>query len=261
MQLTLKKLTPFFFLLFCFQISFSQESELTVEKIMQDPEWMGTFPSNVRWGEDSKTIYFNYNLQKDPEDSLYKIALSDKNKIEKVAFTEEKKLIPRSGDYNKKRDTKVYVQDDALMLYSLKDNSSRELIELGNRISNPQFMNDENKISFSLEDNIFVYNLQNGSLDKITNISSREKSDKEPKLNDKDDWVRRKISDYWRSFSNGKTKGKPVKTIGRKPKENLLLSIPEKNLFQTYSFLPMVNLQLSAYSQGPTIKEPMFLIM
>ncbi|WP_409187196.1 hypothetical protein [Antarcticibacterium sp. 1MA-6-2] len=162
---------------------------MTVEKIMQDPEWMGTFPSNVRWGEDSKTIYFKYNLQKDPEDSLYKIALSDKNKIEKVAYAEEKRLIPGSGDFNKKRDKKVYVKDDALILYSLTDKSSRELIELSG-INNPQFMSDENKISFSLDDNIFVYNLQNGSINKITNISSGEKSDNETKLNDKDDWVR-----------------------------------------------------------------------
>jgi hypothetical protein len=29
------------------QATFAQQSELSVEKIMQDPQWMGTFPSEI----------------------------------------------------------------------------------------------------------------------------------------------------------------------------------------------------------------------
>ena len=31
---------------------------LTVEKIMQDPKWIGTAPSREYWSEDGKWIYF-----------------------------------------------------------------------------------------------------------------------------------------------------------------------------------------------------------
>ena len=30
---------------------------------MQDPSWMGTFPSSVRWGANSENLYFDYNLE------------------------------------------------------------------------------------------------------------------------------------------------------------------------------------------------------
>ncbi len=183
------KFTPLFILFFIFQSGNSQESTLSVEQIMQDPEWMGTFPSGVRWGEDSKTIYFNYNQQKDPSDSLYKIGLNNQNNIEKVSWAEQKEQISRAGDYNRKRDQKVFEKDGALMLYNLKNNNIRQLLELGERINYPKFLNDENLVSFSVSDNLYVYDLKNGSLKKLTNISSGENSDKEPKVSGKEDWI------------------------------------------------------------------------
>ena len=52
---------------------------LTVEKIMRDPkQWIGTAPSNVRWSEDSKTIYFDWNPDRNLSDSLYAYTLADK---------------------------------------------------------------------------------------------------------------------------------------------------------------------------------------
>ncbi|MCM4160707.1 S9 family peptidase [Antarcticibacterium flavum] len=190
MQTVFKKFTPLFFLFLGCQVIFSQESSLTVEQIMQDPQWMGTFPSNIHWAEDSKTIFFNYNLQKDPADSLYKINLNAQDQILKVPYEEEKKEISRAGDYNKKRDKKVFVKDDALMLYDLKTHNSKKLLELDGRIGNPKFLGDENKISFNLRDNIFVYDQQTGSLKKLTNISSGEKKKEAAGLGAKDDWVK-----------------------------------------------------------------------
>ena len=42
--------------LFIGHICFSQS--LTVEKIMQDPKWIGTSPSAITWGTDSKAVFF-----------------------------------------------------------------------------------------------------------------------------------------------------------------------------------------------------------
>ena len=38
---------------------FAQTSALSVEKIMQDPKWMGTFPERINWGPQSKTITYD----------------------------------------------------------------------------------------------------------------------------------------------------------------------------------------------------------
>ena len=44
--------------------------QLSVEKIMRDPKWMGTSPSNTFWSNDGSTLYFLWNPDKSPADSI-----------------------------------------------------------------------------------------------------------------------------------------------------------------------------------------------
>ena len=74
----LKLISFLFFILFFFQ-SFGQQKldKLTVEKIMRDPNWIGTSPSNIQWSDDGKSIYFNWNPENALADSLYYITLTN----------------------------------------------------------------------------------------------------------------------------------------------------------------------------------------
>jgi len=160
------------------QFSYGQQSSLSVEKIMQDPSWMGTFPSNIRWGGSSETIYFDYNLKNDPSDSLYKIDIRNRKNIVKVSLKEQKEMIPSYGEFNKAKTKKLVIDNGKLVLYDLKKEDEKELLEMGGRISEASFLSDENLVSFNYEDNIYLYDLKNGSLKKLTNIHSGEKKDR-----------------------------------------------------------------------------------
>ena len=175
---------------FSLQATLAQESELSVEKIMQDPTWIGIFPSDIEWGENSENIYFKYNLQEDPADSLYRINIKGNDDIKKVSWREQDQLIPTNGTHNDARTKKLYARDGTLFLYDLKRRQEKELLELGERISGPQFLNDENLVSFTLDNNAYVYNIQSGSLKKLTKIKSgKEREQKEESLSDKDQWL------------------------------------------------------------------------
>lgn len=159
----------------------AQQSDLSVEKIMQDPKWMGTFPSGIHWGIESENIYFQYNLENDPEDSLYKINISNQSKITKVSQQEKENMIPRYGDYNDKRTEMLFTENGKLFLYNIRKASKKELIDLGERIIDPQFMADDSKISFILNDNAFIYDLDKGSITKLTNINKGTKREEKEK--------------------------------------------------------------------------------
>ena len=168
----------------------AQQSDLSVEKIMQDPKWMGTFPSRIQWGIESENIYFQYNLENDPDDSLYKINLSNQSKIAKVPQQEQDKMIPRYGDYNNKKTEMLFTENGKLFLYNISKASKTELIDLGERIVDPQFMANESKISFILNDNAFIYDLDKGTISKLTNINSGKKREgRDEKLSDKNQWI------------------------------------------------------------------------
>lgn len=41
-------------------------SILTIEKIMKGEDFVGYSPTNIQWSDDSKTIYFDWNPNKQP---------------------------------------------------------------------------------------------------------------------------------------------------------------------------------------------------
>jgi dipeptidyl aminopeptidase/acylaminoacyl peptidase len=164
---------------------------LSVEKIMQDPNWMGVFPSNIQWDEKGEVIYFNYNPEKNPADSLYKIHLSNLDKIEKVSLEEQRNLIPAYAHSNQSKSKKVFSKKDALILFDKNTQEQTTLLTFGKSISNAKFMADEAKISFQSENNIYVFDQGNGKLTRLTSIQSGSKpTEKKKEDNERDSWLK-----------------------------------------------------------------------
>src|SRR5690606_28451452 len=133
-----KKYFFYFVALLSLQLGYAQTSDLSVEKIMQDPAWMGTFPSGISWGAHSENIYFRYNPDGHPSDSLYRINIKNPKQIHKVTWQDEEKLLPAQGDFNKAQNKKVFIKDGALYLYDFRRKEEQKLLELGGGIANPQ---------------------------------------------------------------------------------------------------------------------------
>lgn len=173
----------FFSLLFSFLFinSYAQQSELSVEKIMQDPKWMGTFPSDLKWDQNSSAIYFNYNLDQDPADSLYRIQLANPKKIEKVSWTQEKEVDFARGTFNKSKTKKIYSKGNTLIIFDIKSGKETELLQFPENISNPNFLANEDGIAFVANANAYLYSQKTGILKKLTQIKSGEDSKKKDK--------------------------------------------------------------------------------
>ncbi|MBK8749286.1 MAG: hypothetical protein IPM04_16145 [Saprospiraceae bacterium] len=59
----------------------SQSSKLTIQKIMQDPKWIGVSPKQVSWGFDNN-VYFMWNP--DNATSIHCINVMHRKKITKL---------------------------------------------------------------------------------------------------------------------------------------------------------------------------------
>ncbi|MBN3519021.1 S9 family peptidase [Algoriphagus lutimaris] len=162
-------------LLFIAILELHAQSNLSVEYIMRDPKWMGTFPSSVRWDDSSQQIYFKYNAENDPADSLYKINLSSPSVISKVHWEEEKSLQRRFSSLNQDQSKRLYLEENKIIVEDLKKGEKTTVLEWFQNISNPTYLADENLIAFNSEGNIFVLNQTTGKVEKVTNISSGSK--------------------------------------------------------------------------------------
>lgn len=163
-----------FLLLICTD-QIKAQTTLTVESIMRDPIWMGTFPSEIQWGEDGKSLYFLYNRENDPADSLYKIILTESSKIVKVPWTESQSIERFSASYNQEKTLRVYRTEKNLMLENLETGTKYLLIEWFEEFTNPRFLADNQEVSFVSGGNIFVFNRESKSIIKLTRMSNAKK--------------------------------------------------------------------------------------
>ncbi len=137
---------------------------------MQDPKIsIGTSPSNVYWAEDSKTIYFDWNPDANPGDSLYQYSLTEK-KISKVPPAERRKLPTGQGVYNRLRTLKTYVRNGDVYLLDCKTYQVRQLTNTVEVEGTPAFSGDEQRIIFEKDDNLFSIALASGMLTQHTNF-------------------------------------------------------------------------------------------
>ena len=88
--------------------SFAQKlDKLTVEKIMRDPKWMGTSPSGTFWSNDGTTLYFLWNPDKDPSDSIWYITTTNKTPVK--ATPQQKQALSAESNYTYNEARTAYV--------------------------------------------------------------------------------------------------------------------------------------------------------
>ncbi|MER2999545.1 prolyl oligopeptidase family serine peptidase [Pontibacter populi] len=157
--------------------------ELTIEKIMRDPKWIGTSPSNIFWSEDGKKIYFNWNPDANRKDSLYAVNAKGKD-IKKVAAAERRSLPSPYGTYNDAETQKVYEKNGDIFLLDIKSGKVTQVTNTVERESNPNFTFDEREVTFQKDNNLYSWSITNGQLAQLTDFRKGKKQaegeDKDP---------------------------------------------------------------------------------
>ena len=176
----MKKLCTLILIVTCTNAFAQQLGNLTVEKIMRDPKWIGTSPSNVRWSDDSKKIYFDWNPKNVDRDELYSVSTSD-IKPQKVGIEEQIALPPSNGAWNKKHTVKLFEKNGDIFLSDIVKGKILRLTGTTDRESNPVFSGDEGSIIFTRGNNLYALKLNGGELKQLTNFvrlpqASRTKS-------------------------------------------------------------------------------------
>ncbi|MCP9770093.1 S9 family peptidase [Lacihabitans sp. LS3-19] len=208
------KIKILLFLNLCFFTAFSQ-SKLTVEKIMQDPKWIGTSPSEISWSDDSKSIYFKWNPEKNLGDSLYNYSLKSK-KTEKVS-KKDRLTLTAEGKYNLDYTNKVYAKDGDLYLYYPQTNTTLRITKTVDIESRPSFSVDGQSILFVKNQNVYAQNIVNGSVEQLTDFKSGSKSS-EKKKTEEEAWLEKDQMALFEVLTERKTKEKESKKNNPEPK-------------------------------------------
>jgi len=152
----------------------AQQSTLSVESIMRDPKWIGTSPSNPFWSPDGQTLYFSWNPEKAPADSLYALSLSEIQPRKLDAA--EKDRLNQTGryQYNADRSAAVYTYWGDIFLWDAKRKQTTQITATADNESNPQFSFNERRVVFSLRQQLFSWDRQTGALEQLIQVKIPE---------------------------------------------------------------------------------------
>jgi len=203
----MKKIYVFLFM-FIPAISFCQQKpdSLTIEKIMSDPKWMGTSPSNPFWNADGTKLFFDWNPEEAPSDSLYYI--TTENKIPIKATVEQKQNIIRADGivYNVKRNAYTYEQNGDIFYTEIKTGKIHRVTQTEETEYNPQFSFNEKEIVYNHNQNLFSWNISSGETKQLTNFINKEDEKKEEKLSPEDQWLENEQTQYMQVLRDRKDK-------------------------------------------------------
>ena len=199
----------YLFLFICLPaIAFCQQKpdSLTIEKIMSDPKWMGTSPSNPFWNADGTKLFFDWNPEKAVSDSLYFI--TTENKIPVKASVEQKQNVVRanSATYNLERTAYVYQKNGDIFYKEIKTGKIHRVTQTEETEYNPQFSFNEKEIVYNHNQNLFSWNISTGETRQLTNFINKEDEKKEEKLSPEDQWLENEQTQYMQVLRDRKDK-------------------------------------------------------
>ncbi|MDF2189969.1 prolyl oligopeptidase family serine peptidase [Paraflavitalea sp. CAU 1676] len=148
----------------------SSLAPLTVDKIMRDPKWIGTSPSNPEWSLDGKYLLFDWNPEKAVSDSVYFITPAALNPQKTTYAFREQVLDESSVVYNTKRTHYVFSRQGDIYLVEVKTGQQRPVTRTTEFESSPRFSFNDGKIVYVKGLNLFAWSIATGETTQLTNF-------------------------------------------------------------------------------------------
>ncbi|MGJ7031999.1 alpha/beta fold hydrolase [Niabella hirudinis] len=164
---------------------------LTVEQIMRDPKWMGTSPGdNIAWANDGRSLFFNWNPDRNPADSLYRVTIADKTP-HKLALNEQLQVVYEYQlRYNSKRSAAVWTKDGDIYYRAPGGRITRVTQTLEGEY-NPVFSFNDTRIVYNRGQNLYSWEIATGALQQLTNFTNDAPADKDKKGNAEEEWLKK----------------------------------------------------------------------
>jgi dipeptidyl aminopeptidase/acylaminoacyl peptidase len=171
--------------------TFAQKLDtLTIEKIMRDPKWIGVAPSDIKWSDDGKKIYFKWNPDNTFRDELYYITPNNFTP-QKVSDKERGEITPIYGSkWNQAHTLKVYSRGGDIYLENIKSGKTIQLTRTTDTESSPTFNADGSEVLFIKADNLYALKLNGGELMQLTNFVASAKKDKTDDETEQAKWLK-----------------------------------------------------------------------
>lgn len=170
--MTGRLILPFGLALFLAQAQNGGQFALTIDNIMRGPGLVGYEPAQVRWSYDSEHIYFQWKQAADKPDAPMDtyMASRDGSGLRKLTGAEARVLPPANSDISQDQHLMVYASAGDLYVLDTVTGRIQQLTKTTDVETNPHFLRDGKRISFTRGGNLYMMSLESGLLEQLTDI-------------------------------------------------------------------------------------------
>ncbi|PWA05984.1 S9 family peptidase [Flavobacterium laiguense] len=155
----------------------SQSQSLKLEEIMKGESFVGVQPTNEHWSVDGKKIYFEWNPNNDIDKSTY---FWEKGMAApQLASAKESIFSKINLKRNPSSDLGYYIENGALYSYSVKNKTTKKLLQQSSPISNLKLAFENGVLFFEQNGNILKYNTKEGTILQLTNFKEGKEEESE----------------------------------------------------------------------------------
>lgn len=135
-------------------------SEITLNKAMSDPDWIGRAPESWYWGADSSTIFYEQKREGSKVRDLWRKSVSEIGNGEKVSYQNLHKVANEhdSGTLSPDGSKEVYEFEGNIFVQELTSGKVIQITHSSAKEQSPRFLTD-GRIAYRRGYDIFAHNL------------------------------------------------------------------------------------------------------
>jgi dipeptidyl aminopeptidase/acylaminoacyl peptidase len=232
---------------------------LTIDNIMRGPELYGYPPQDVRWSGDNQRIYFRWKQASEPIDKPFDtwVIPRESGYPRKLSDEDAKTAPPASGNATRDRKRTVYVQDGDVFLYDFATDKARQLTRTTDAEKDPHFTQDEERVAFTRAGNLYVLDLNGGSIAQMTDIKPAPATpESKPAADSSQDFLKKQEAELLAAVRD-RVRQKDAEDA-RKKRENprKAFELVERQTVQHLELCPSENCVIAVIEEGPKGDKP-----
>jgi dipeptidyl aminopeptidase/acylaminoacyl peptidase len=165
-------------------IASATSPELTLEKIMADPDWIGPPVKDAFWSVDGRAVYYSLKRSGTPLSDMHRITLSDHK--DKALEPSEQAAADAPAVYDRAGKRAAFARNGDIFVRGLPSGRARQITRTPQIEADPQFSSDGRLLSFHVGNDWFVHEFGSG----LTRPVAVVRAEKDPNAASKSDDLR-----------------------------------------------------------------------
>lgn len=210
------------------KLASAQLAPLTVEKIMRDPKWIGSSPSNVAWSQDGKYVFFSWNPTAAPADSVYYITTDQPTPRKASPGQALQWTNTGTYQYNRARTAFTFSKNGDIFFGDVKTGTIKQVTSTTSEENSPRFSFNDTRIVYNQAQNLYAWDISSGATVQLTNLRNIDKSQgsRAATTTPQEEWLKTDQLNYFDILRSRKLKREQTEAYNKSlPKESELREI------------------------------------